>query len=83
MLSFYVSDKPGNSSTIKFGDYDAECIRDNTNMVWYATASPESWAITGERFGIGGPDTAMINGQRMVHFSPEVPFIYAPDADQR
>jgi len=26
MVSFYVSDKVGNFSTVKFGDYDIECI---------------------------------------------------------
>ena len=28
MVSFYVTDKPGNNSIIKYGDYDIECIKD-------------------------------------------------------
>lgn len=74
MVSFYLDD---NSSVIKWGSYDAECLRNGPNsMTWYAPANNDvtSWALKADRFGFGRADVAMLEKSMLI--VPEVPYIY-------
>ena len=56
MISFYVTDKVGNYSTVKFGDYDIECLayQSITVMSFFATTGLDTWSLTAKSFSLGG-----------------------------
>ena len=82
MISIYLGDDPSvaNSSIIKWGDYDAELLKNGPNaMDWFAPPNNDvsSWGLKGDRYGFGKADVSMLETSLLI--APEVPYIYMSD----
>ena len=80
ITSFFVSDKPGNSSSIKFGDYDVECAigKDQNQFTYFATKGLTTWALKGYSVGLGSV-SSQFSGDFDFLISPHLPYAYMPE----
>jgi hypothetical protein len=77
-FAIYMSSDNSTGSSIKFGSYDTEGIKDGEELSLIRTNKNDSWVLKAKDFRFGANKAENINGTRKVFIEPSSPFIYAP-----
>ena len=66
----------GNKSTLKFGSWDQNALKSDTNLTIFRTTSPNSWSLLGDSLKM--KKLTFRTRELQIMLSPEFPFIYLP-----
>lgn len=79
VLSFYIKESSGNSSSIKFGSMDEEGILPGASLAVYRTKSLNKWSLKGGNISVN--KHVPLSGEREFQFKFQLPYLYLPPSD--
>ena len=80
VVSFY-TDMKDQDSSIKFGSWDEEGIKNKGRLNMVRTISPDSWSVSLSLVQVINQPLELSEARTMVLIEPMVPYIYIPESD--
>lgn len=77
IVSFFTTTNPKLESSVTFGSWDRNCIKEGKNFDLIQTASRESWGVAISRFEVGDQMIDLTNEFLLIE--PSLPNIYVPE----
>ena len=68
-------------SSIKFGSWDEQGLREGTRLRVVKTVDPDSWHLSLSEVFIANKEFELSNPVTKVLIEPQFPYIYLPEAD--
>jgi hypothetical protein len=78
-----VNNKNAESSSIKFGSWDQQAIKDDgdIDITMFKTIDEKAWMISGTSFMIGDVPFVPAGETRKLDINTHLPFVFMPDKD--